>query len=278
MKKKILVCGSAGFIGSNIIRYITYGTKEFSIVSVDRLKFENDYRRLYVNKKQKFYVGNLLDKDFINSLINLEKPDLIINTINCNHEENYLEKIDSLRIYANLINFNIPIIQLIPSSFIDSYGIWDGIRNRNCTNNLIIEIPNCFGGRQKIHNQHPNSLLINYINKLDKKEICFINENKAPWVFVNDISSFIWFSIEKDLKGYIKMPESGYLSLEEIIYTISNVFRTTINVSYNNEMSYIIDYKYEGNKIEGFQVDNNIKEELLHTAMWYRANSWSLSG
>lgn len=273
-KKKILLCGSAGFLGSNFIRYLLYRTKEYDIISVDNLYYKNiDYKRIYLNKKHKFYIGNLQDIDFITKLIGFEKPNIIINTINCNNMLHH-RKEDSLNIFKNLLKIELPIIQIIPSVFLDKFNLWS-INEFSHDNVLFIEVPNCFGTRQRPHFNHPNGLLLQAINNTYRNEPIFASKKEASWINANDLASFIWFSIEYNLKGYKKIPIIGKISMYDIALLIENICNKKINIIEKEDN--IIDYEYIPHDIDNWVQDMTLEASLTNTIKWYNVNTWSLS-
>ena len=143
---KLLVCGSAGFYMTIFLRHIMYRNKNVKIVSVDNIKNPKDMQKLYSHKNHRFYLGDINDINFTRKIITHEKPDKIINGINYSYDQNFTQKIDSsIRIFSILNNFNIPVIQLIPSKELDKENIWHNLNKEHLENNTFIEIPNCFG-------------------------------------------------------------------------------------------------------------------------------------
>lgn len=84
--KKILITGTAGFIGSNLAKRILQENKEVKIIGYDNV---NDYydtrikdaRLEELNKFERFTFikGNLADKEKINEVFNKYKPDIVVN-------------------------------------------------------------------------------------------------------------------------------------------------------------------------------------------------------
>ena len=84
--KRILITGTAGFIGSNLAKRILQENKEVKIIGYDNV---NDYydtrikdvRLEELNKFERFTFikGNLADKEKINEVFNKYKPDIVVN-------------------------------------------------------------------------------------------------------------------------------------------------------------------------------------------------------
>ena len=80
MKKHILVTGSGGFIFSNFIRRTLFkNSDKYSFASIDACKSSNVLNNIYVNKGHRLYIGNICDRHFVNTVFELERPDIVIN-------------------------------------------------------------------------------------------------------------------------------------------------------------------------------------------------------
>ena len=103
--KKILITGSSGFIGSNLVKRLLNDYKDISIIGIDNM---NDYYDIslkeYRNKEfdgysnYKFIKMDLSDKDIINKLFNENKFDIVVNLAaqagvrySINHPDAYIE-------------------------------------------------------------------------------------------------------------------------------------------------------------------------------------------
>lgn len=71
---KILITGSRGFLGSNLIHFLS-GNKKYKMFSTSRSGDQG------VQKNKRFFQGDLLDKSFFNELIATIEPDIVINTV-----------------------------------------------------------------------------------------------------------------------------------------------------------------------------------------------------
>lgn len=76
--KKILLTGSAGFIGSNFCQFIIPNfQKEYKFVSIDRLV--DQYNVSFIPTNHKFYLGDFTDPHFIDRLFQIERPDYVLH-------------------------------------------------------------------------------------------------------------------------------------------------------------------------------------------------------
>jgi len=75
---KLLVTGGAGFIGSEFVRQAI--RKGFETVVVDKLTYAGDLERLKnVKDKIKFYKADIANREFIEYIVKVEKPDIIVH-------------------------------------------------------------------------------------------------------------------------------------------------------------------------------------------------------
>lgn len=78
MKEKILVTGTAGFIGANFTEFVMPKYfNHYNFVSIDKLV--DKYNINYIPKNHKFYLGDITDAHFINRVFEIERPDYILH-------------------------------------------------------------------------------------------------------------------------------------------------------------------------------------------------------
>lgn len=80
--REILVCGGAGFIGSNFIRYVLGRHQNVSILNYDALTYSGNLDNLKDVAKNKHYCfvkGNVADKKKLDLVFKKFKPDYVIN-------------------------------------------------------------------------------------------------------------------------------------------------------------------------------------------------------
>ena len=91
---KILVTGGAGFIGSNFMHYVVNEYPDDEFVCLDALTYAGNYNNiasLEGKKNYKFVKGDIRDKEFIESLFEKEKFDVVINFAEESKVEKYIK-------------------------------------------------------------------------------------------------------------------------------------------------------------------------------------------
>ena len=79
---KLIITGGAGFIGSNFIYYELKQHPEDEFICLDKLTYAGNLSSLKGAMQQpnfKFVKGDIADRDFIYSLFEAEKPDVVVN-------------------------------------------------------------------------------------------------------------------------------------------------------------------------------------------------------
>ena len=79
---KLIITGGAGFIGGNFIYYQLKHHPEDEFISLDKLTYAGNLSSLKGAMEQpnfKFVRGDIADRDFVYSLFEAEKPDIVVN-------------------------------------------------------------------------------------------------------------------------------------------------------------------------------------------------------
>ena len=79
---KLIITGGAGFIGSNFIYYELKHHSEDEFICLDKLTYAGNLSSLKGAMEQpnfKFVKGDIADRDFVYSLFEAEKPDVVVN-------------------------------------------------------------------------------------------------------------------------------------------------------------------------------------------------------
>lgn len=108
---KILVCGGAGFIGSNFIRHILRKHKQAKILNYDALTYSGNLENLRDIEKEsryRFVRGNVADRKKLESVFKRFKPDYVINFAAETHVDRSIHVGAKEFIDANIVGvFNI---------------------------------------------------------------------------------------------------------------------------------------------------------------------------
>lgn len=275
MKTKILICGSTGFLMANFIRYVLYRSKDFEIISVDNLYNPNDTKRIYFNRNHRFYIGDFSNKVFMSKLINFEKPDFII----CGDE---IFEYETLLKITSLCEFSIPFIFIPP--MIDSNDkdqICIPIKNMiKRTGNTIIELPNRFGMRQKPYSFRIFGSNIAFMMwaYLVKGNGISVSNLDIPWVYAEDVASFIWYVLENRRTGLIRMPPLGYISEKTIMEKVRLISAADFQIIENSVGDFdLLIKKYDFDNLDWIPDSKNLESVLDKTINWFNANKWALS-
>ena len=82
VKRKIIITGGAGFIGSHVVRLFVNKYPNYQIINLDSLTYAGNLMNLAdIEEKEnyKFIKGDITDEVFIDELFKTEKPDSIIH-------------------------------------------------------------------------------------------------------------------------------------------------------------------------------------------------------
>lgn len=134
---KLLVCGGAGFIGSNFVRYILNRHHDWLVTNYDKLTYAGNLENLQDYKddaRYSFVRGDIADSVAVDALLEDLKPDVIVNFAAETHVDRSIH--DSLRdfVLANVMgpqvlceatkNHNIPLfIQISTDEVYGSLGL-----------------------------------------------------------------------------------------------------------------------------------------------------------
>lgn len=274
MRTKILVCGSTGFLMANFIRYILYRSKEFEIVSVDGLAQLSDTKRIYFNKNHRFYIGDCFDERFMERLLHLERPNIIV----CGDEIFEYEVL--LKTALMLTQIKIPLIMVLPvTPDNDQDQMCVPIKNIVMrSGNTVVELPNRFGMRQKPQTLSAFGGNLAYMMwaYLHNDGVSVSNID-VPWVYAEDVASFLWYIIENRRTGSVRMPPLGYMSEKAMVEKIKEVTGREFEIKESSVAGNIggLIKHYDSDKLDWVPDSKSLNSVLEKTIRWFEANRWA---
>ena len=270
-KKKVLITGGAGFIGSNLVANLQY---KFNIIVIDRLDFglSNEMKKLIKERKITFIKSDLNNLKYIKNRLGNKKIDNLIHLASITHipecEKDHIycfnSNFISLVSLLNLLNKNVKIINFSTSATyskkntkhketqielepIDIYGLGklfsEKYLNYLCDYNnysvINIKLANAVG--QGETNEKLFGTIFKQIEKNKNKIIKLGNMSpKRDYIHVKDISFVVEKLITRNLFKKNKLFNlnlgTGYkpISVKEVFDYINNIKNNTLILKKEN--------------------------------------------
>lgn len=282
MKKKILITGSTGFIGSHIKNYLL--EKNYLVIDILRKKNKKKIKKIYKNYKPIFY----------NNIYDLEKKIKKINyniIINCAtfYSKNYdyktvLELIKTNILFSTLIvignqknlkkiiNFDTMMQHSFDENFnpMNVYAITK-FAHKNISKFIISKNKNIKFYNLKLYetfgfNDKRNKLIPLIIKNYKKNKITNIISNNLEMNFtsINNIIQIIEEILNKDSyvpKEYI-LKNYKSVQIRELINKCNQKLKKKIKVKYLSSKKINL-IKIKNSKIQNINLKSNIKDFIL---------------
>jgi len=281
--RKVLVLGSAGFLMSNLMRYVLYRTKEYGFVSVDWLRGAYDSKNIYVHRNHLFHIGNAGDNMFMDKLIHMEKPDIIVIGTTMFVPPRSIVPLSHMGISEVVLPTSVvcqyvqrtsygrcQVIRLAPDNSILDMGnqeMWNYVESMVLdVGGTVLRLPICFGRRGNGHFEAALGKAFSYKGDTWHLECDTIRKRHA---YVEDVASMVWFLMEHPHpREVVRMPALGCVSILDMIAMSSDVHGFCADQAFTTGGK-------EDSGIVGWAPDSdNIRGALVNTAKWYSMNPW----
>lgn len=277
---KLLVIGSAGFVGSNFIRYVAFNHKNIEIISVDKISNPKDIHNVYMNKSSEFYLCDVCDQNIVNRIFEFNKPDYVIYlglSTNGNFVQNnimgFYNVLQACKTYKSskvifvkhLFNKNslFTTTENTCASFLSNFELPFS----------IINTVDLFGSRQEV------GLITNFYQDIRGNGKIILNQKGSiirDILHVEDLSSAIMSVIEnnKSSQSYDVSANIDFTDLE-----IANIMIEALGegkIEFGNEDCSL----QENINIDSSLIRENgwkpkkFKDRLKQTTFWFKQNEW----
>jgi len=262
---KAIVTGGAGFIGSNLTDYLIANQMEVTIIDNLSSGFKKN-----INPTAKFYLADVRDKEVVDTIFSLEKPDFVFHLaaqidVRLSIENPFLDAainimgglniLDACRIhktkkiiYANSVALygsvpasNLPIQETFSPTPDSPYGaskhsfehyltIYEKLYGLRYS---ILRFANVFGDRQ--NSEGEGGVVAIFLGKLLNKKsptIYGTGKQTRDYIYVKDIVKACYTSINKGDSHSFNIGTQKETSVNDLFSTLQSVCKTNVTPIY----------------------------------------------
>lgn len=258
-RMKILITGAAGFIGSNLSSHLLQTTSH-SIVSVDNLSGTPDLDNMqfalgHRNNRHKFYLLNIADSEITSKLLEIEKPDVIINAAGGSDSDPVINKslynhacAASVRKFISLIDNISETTNECKFTHITADCVFGPRQGANCSIPKIID--------HALNNIGMSNL------STDIGEFIYIKDFLDAICLVIDSKNINIDSVH--VGGTLTTLESVGIYLHLLVKESPEVLPVRISKTTSLDLIAL-----------GWEIRRPIDQALEHTLQWYNLNKWA---
>lgn len=297
MKKKILITGSAGFLFGNYIRRLIYlhnkeelfNGYDLNVASIDLLK-SNPKHSLYNNKNHSFYIADIRDKNIMNTLFGLEKPDIVIHgaSDNSNNQDIISTNILGTNVIIDkCVEYDSELIYISETDLEQQSSTLPYFASKLCAENFIksknnlkyniLRLPDLYGPKQ-----NKNELIPSLISNLEKDVPCYIeNVGMIDRLHVFDACSAINTLLNVQTFGKIYNASTNDLHTDlDVAFHVQSVMMKSDLINQSLDTTCLFRKNVDSCDIMklGWNPEYNINNSLNDQCIqWYLKNKWFLT-
>lgn len=311
--KTILVTGTAGFIFSNFVRKAYIEKWPYHIVGVDKIVQSYNLKNINKDMHPNFYMGDIADKQFMENVFMIEKPEYVINGA----AESFVDHSIASAIpfvHSNILGTQVMVDlsvkygveKFIQISTDEIYGQLKSKEDESWTEEsciaprnpysatkaaaellvkaaiethklpaMITRCCNNYGARQPVRNLIP--VIINSIMNNKEIPIHGSGRNLREWIFVEDHNAAVMTILEKGTIGEVYNIGSSIEKTNiEVVDEISRLMETTAMIRHvEDRKGHDFRYSVDCSKIKklGWAPKISFNDGIKKTINWYMSNS-----
>lgn len=297
---KILLTGSCGFIGSNLVR--RFVLEKYRLVSLDKGN-KKDVSSIYNNKSHKFYLSNLNDVDILEQIFTLESPDVVIHAafekdLTIKSTQNLIDVckgknikkiiyLSDVSVYGPLkspvSNLALETQDLNPQTNYAKHKVeCENLIKESGIDYIIARLSNNYGPRQQDYNLIPG-----VIKAALKKEVCDILSPNylSEYTHVFDTCSALTTLVENDtVQGIYNVSSNQEFTTMEVVHEVCSILDKYHNIKHHEMIKYKndtseCDVMMNSSKIKalGWVPSIKFKAGLEDTTDWFCNNPWNFN-
>lgn len=315
MKKRMLLLGSAGFIGSNFVRKVIYEKHPYELYSVDKIANSSMLNNIYQHKLHEFYIADICDQHIMDKIFEYVNPEIVINMA---AESSVDKSINDPNVFINsnvlgtqnLVNLSLKykVEKFLQVSTDECFGALNSIDEPSWTEDaplnprnpysaskasaeLIVKAAGVTHGLPFIITRSANNYGPRQTpDKLIPRAIKCILEDKPIPIYGDGKQRREWIHVADNCSAYLKILNQGNIGE---IYNISTneeysnleVINTIISIMGKGETVFVKDrlghdFRYSINVEKLMKLDwrpvYKFKDGLQKTIEWYTMNSFFL--